>query len=114
MNELMAELPQIPVQFDNAKGSALKQIASNRITKRNIYFNYLRMKKLGVNYDVRKDIYQEVKDLSLPQLADFYNTEVKPVHYNTAIIGKKENLNMEAINKLGTFTEVSLEEIFGY
>ncbi|CAI9685064.1 M16 family metallopeptidase [Elizabethkingia anophelis] len=114
MNELMEELPQIQVQFDNAKGSALKQIASNRITKRNIYFNYLRMKKLGIDYDIRKDIYNEVKDLTLPQLSNFYNTEVKPVNYNTAIIGKKENLDMNAINKLGTFREVSLEEIFGY
>ena len=26
----------------------------------------------------------------------------------------KENLNMDSINKMGTFTEVSLEEIFGY
>jgi hypothetical protein len=55
-----------------------------------------------------------VKELTLPQLSNFYNTEVKPVNYNTAIIGKKENLDMNAINKLGTFREVSLEEIFGY
>ena len=72
------------------------------------------MKKLGIDYNIRKDIYNEVKDLTLPQLSNFYNTEVKPVNYNTAIIGKKENLDMNAINKLGTFREVSLEEIFGY
>lgn len=54
------------------------------------------------------------KIFTLPQLSNFYNTEVKPVNYNTAIIGKKENLDMNAINKLGTFREVSLEEIFGY
>ena len=34
--------------------------------------------------------------------------------YNTAIIGKKENLDMVALNKIGKFTEVTLEEIFGY
>ena len=44
----------------------------------------------------------------------FYNQKVKPVTYNTAVIGKKENLDMNAISKLGEFTEVSLEEIFGY
>ena len=30
------------------------------------------------------------------------------------LIGKKENLDMEALNKIGKFHEVSLEEIFGY
>jgi predicted Zn-dependent peptidase len=114
MNELMVALPQIPAQFENAKGSALKQIASNRINRTNIFFNQLALKKLGVDYDIRKDIYSEIQGLTLPQLTGFYNTEVKPVQYNTAIIGKKENLNMESINKMGDFQEVSLEEIFGY
>lgn len=114
MNELMVSLPQIPAQFENARGSALKQIASNRINRTNIFFNQLALKKLGVDYDIRKDIYAEIQGLTLPQLTGFYNTEVKPVKYNTAIIGKKENLNMESINKMGEFQEVSLEEIFGY
>jgi len=34
--------------------------------------------------------------------------------YNTAIIGKRENLKMDSINKMGEFKEVTLEEIFGY
>jgi predicted Zn-dependent peptidase len=114
MSDLMVSLPQIPVQFDNARGSALKQIASNRINRTNIYFNQLALKKLGVDYDIRKNIYAEIQGLTLPQLTNFYNTEIKPVKYNTAIIGKKENLNMESISKMGQFQEVSLEEIFGY
>ena len=114
MSDLMAELPQIPAQFENAKGSALKQIASNRINRTVTYYNQLSLKKLGIDHDVRKDIYAEIQSLTLPQLTNFYNTEIKPLQYNTAIIGKKENLNMDSINKMGTFTEVSLEEIFGY
>ena len=114
MDELMANLPQIPAQFDNAKYSALKQIASARINRTNIFFNQLNLKKLGVDYDLRKDIYAEIGKLTLAELTNFYNTEVKPLKYNTAIIGKKENLDMDSINKMGTFQEVSLEEIFGY
>ncbi|MDV7696337.1 insulinase family protein [Chryseobacterium soli] len=114
MNDLMAQLPQIPAQFENSKGSALKQIASNRINRTNIFYSQLSLKKLGVDYDIRKDVYSEIQGLTLPQLTGFYNTEVKPLKYNTAIIGKRENLNMESINKMGEFKEMSLEEIFGY
>lgn len=114
MNDLMAQLPQIPAQFENSKGSALKQIASNRINRTNIFYSQLSLKKLGVDYDIRKDVYSEIQGLTLPQLTGFYNTEIKPLKYNTAIIGKRENLNMESINKMGEFKEMSLEEIFGY
>ena len=114
MNGLMANLPQIPAQFDNAKNSSLKQIASQRLTKQNIYFNYLATQKLGFNHDIRKDVYAEIQNLDLAKLTNFYNQKIKPISYNTAIIGKKENLDMAAISKMGEFVEVSLEEIFGY
>lgn len=114
MDDLMANLPQIPAQFNNAKNAALKQIASGRINRTNIYFNQLNLKKLGVDYDLRKDIYKEVEKLSLADLTNFYDSQMKPMKYNTAIIGKKENLDMDALNKIGKFQEVSLEEIFGY
>ncbi|AZA85139.1 peptidase M16 [Chryseobacterium lactis] len=114
MNELMAELPEVPTQFENAKNAALKQIASTRVTRNNVFFNTLRLKKLNIHHDFRKDIYEQIQSLSFEDIKQFYQTEIKPVHFNTAIIGKKENLNMEAVNKMGTFTEVSLKDIFGH
>lgn len=114
MTDLLDKLPEIPVQFENAKNSALKQIASSRITRTNIFFNTLRLKKLGIDYDFRKDIYHQIQQLKFSDIREFYQTEIKPLHFNTAILGKKENLNMDAVNELGVFEEVSREEIFGY
>jgi len=114
LSELMSELPQVELQFENSRNAALKQIASGRITRTNIFFNFQNLKKLGVHHDLRKDMYQEIEKLSLKELTEFYNSKIKPLHFNTAIIGKKENLNREAAEKLGGFTEVSLEDIFGY
>ncbi|WP_100378237.1 M16 family metallopeptidase [Chryseobacterium geocarposphaerae] len=114
MTELMSELPEVPSQFENARNAALKQIASTRITRTNIFFNTLRLKKLGIDYDFRKDIYYQIENLKFSDLKEFYQTSIKPIHFNTAIIGKKENLNREAVNKMGTFKEVSLKDIFGH
>ncbi|WP_426480600.1 M16 family metallopeptidase [Chryseobacterium sp. R2ACT005] len=114
MNELMNELPEVPIQFENARNAALKQIASTRITRNNIFFNTLRLKKLNIYHDFRKDIYKQIQDLKFEDIRHFYQTEVKSIDFNTAIIGKKENLNMEAVNKMGTFKEVSLKDIFGH
>lgn len=114
MDVLMAELPQIPAQFNNAKNAALKQISSGRVNRTNIYFNLLNLRKLGIDYDLRKDIYDEISVLTLEDLTNFYNTQMKPLTYNTAIMGKRENLDMNALSKMGDFQELTLEEIFGY
>lgn len=114
MNELMNELPEVPIQFENARNAALKQIASTRITRNNIFFNTLRLKKLNIEHDFRKDIYEQIQGLKFEDIKEFYKTNIQSVHFNTAIIGKKENLDMEAVGKMGTFKEVSLKDIFGH
>ncbi|MGV2449641.1 UNVERIFIED_CONTAM: insulinase family protein [Ralstonia mannitolilytica] len=114
LNELMNELPEVPIQFENARNAALKQIASTRVTRNNIFFNTLRLQKLNIYHDFRKDIYEQIQHLAFEDIKHFYQTEVKSIHFNTAIIGKKENLDMKAVNKMGIFKEVSLKDIFGH
>ncbi|MBK1895118.1 M16 family metallopeptidase [Chryseobacterium paridis] len=114
MTELMNELPEVAIQFDNAKNTALKQIASTRITRTNVFFNTLKLKKIGISHDFRKDIYGQIQNLDFTDVKQFYQTEIKPLHFNTAIIGKKENLNTDAANEMGTFKELSLKDIFGH
>lgn len=114
LNELMEELPEVPIQFENARNAALKQIASTRVSRENVFFNTLNLKKLNIDHDFRKDIYEQIQHLKFEDLKEFYNTRIKSVRFNTAIIGKKENLDMEAVNKMGTFKEVSLKDIFGH
>jgi zinc protease len=114
LSALLNDMPKIDKQFNNAKDSGLKQIASSRIIKSNIFFNQLSLKKLGFDYDIRKDIYKDIQNLTLDSTNDFFNKEVKTKQYNTAIIGKKESLDFEALKKLGAIEEVSLEEIFNY
>lgn len=114
MSNLMHELPQVEIQFNNAKNAALKQLASGRITRTNIFFNHLRLKKLGIGYDLRKDMYREIENLSLKDLTEFYNSEIKPVHFNVALLGKRVNLDMKSVEKMGDFEELSVEEVFNY
>ncbi|AIN71728.1 peptidase M16 [Flavobacterium psychrophilum FPG101] len=111
---LLNEMPKIERQFNNAKESSLKQIASTRISKTNIFFSQLALKKLGFDYDNRNDVYKNIQNLTLENTNNFFNKEVKTKKYNTAIIGKKESLDFEALKKLGTIEEVTLEEIFNY
>lgn len=114
MDGLMQEMPKIELQFENAKNSALKQIATTRIKRTNIFFNYFNLRKLNIDSDVRKEVYSEIETLTINDLERFYNSEIKPVKYNVVLIGKRENLNFEAVKGLGDLQELTLENIFGY
>ncbi|WP_228451396.1 M16 family metallopeptidase [Marnyiella aurantia] len=114
MQELMEKLPTYEAQFESAKQATLKQLASGRVTRTNIFFNHLRLLKLGIDYDLRKGMYAEVEKLTLEGLEQFYEEKIQPVKYNVAVIGKRENLRQDVLERLGTVTEVSLEEVFGY
>ncbi|WP_345990305.1 hypothetical protein AAEU33_00035 [Chryseobacterium sp. Chry.R1] len=50
---------------------------------------------------ISEKIYEEIQKLDFNGIKEFYRTEIKPLRFNTAILGKKENLDMDAVNKMG-------------
>ena len=59
-------------------------------------------------------MYAEVEKLTLEGLEQFYEERIQTVKYNVAVIGKRENLRQDVLEMLGSVTELSLEEVFGY
>jgi len=114
MGELMNNMPKAQNQFDNSKKAALKQIATKRYNKANIFFYWLALQDRGLDYDVNKDIYNQTSALTLDQLDNFFNTHIKGQKFNVGLIGKKDNLDWNAVNKLGEVQELTLEELFNY
>jgi len=114
MQELLNEMPKEEKQFDGARVSVLKQIESERITKTRKFFTYLRAKDKGLDYDLRKDIYEKAQTINVDEMEKFFNENIKGSQYTYTIIGNKETLDMDYLKSLGEFKEVTLEEIFGY
>ena len=114
MGELMNNMQKAQNQFDNSKKAALKQIATKRYNKANIFFYWLALQDRGLDYDVNKDIYNQTSTLTLDELDNFFNTHIKGQKFNVGLIGKKDNLDWNAVNKLGDVQELTLEELFNY
>lgn len=114
MMELMNNMPETQSQFDNAKSSSLKSIASQRYTKAQIFYYWLSLQERGINYDINKDIYAQTEQMQMTDLVNFFNSHVKGKTFNVGLIGKKENLDWEAVKKFGKIKELSLEDLFGY
>jgi len=114
MNKLLNNMPEVPQQFEGARENVVKTLESDWITGADIYGAYDRAKKRGLNYDVRRDIYEAAKGMKIADVHSFFDAHVKGKKYTYLVIGKKEDLNMEALKKIGPVQELKLEEIFGY
>jgi predicted Zn-dependent peptidase len=112
--ELMDDMPENQDQYNNAKDAVLKKIAAERITKANIFWNYERLQKRGLDYDIRKDLYNNLKEMTLEDLNAFFDESIKGESYNVMVIGNKKDLDFGALSKLGKIEELDIDYLFNY
>ncbi|MBK9761018.1 MAG: insulinase family protein [Flavobacteriales bacterium] len=114
MLKLMNDMPMAEAQFEGAKTSALKVIASTRITKENIYWQWDAAQRRGLDYDVRKNNYERIPTITLQDMKTFFDKEIKGKPYTYCVIGKESGMNMQALEKLGPVRKLTKKELFGY
>ena len=114
MLELMNDMPEAEQQFKEAKKAALKQIASQRITKSSIFWNYQSLLKRGIDYDVRQDMYSDIENMTYEDMQNFFDNNVKGQNYSISIIGNKNDLDMKSLEKLGSIQEMDVDYLFNY
>ena len=114
MFELMNNMPEAEMQFNAAKEAVIKKLESTWTTGSSVYWEYESARDLGLDYDVNRRIYEEVKNITLDDLKAFFDGHVKGKSYHICVIGKKENIDLDVLRSMGEFQELSLEEIFGY
>ncbi|MBN1337923.1 MAG: insulinase family protein [Bacteroidales bacterium] len=111
---LMNDMPQASRQFELAKESIQKQIETERIVKTNIFWTYQRNLDMGIDYDIRKDVYEYARSVTFDEFNAFFNSYIKGNNYIFLIMGNKEMLNRKAMESLGEVKDLTLEEIFNY
>ncbi|HEX8517094.1 MAG TPA: insulinase family protein [Bacteroidia bacterium] len=114
MMELIEKMPDSKGNFLAAKEAIMQSIRTERITKTNILFNYENAKRLGLDYDIRKDIFAAVPGMTFDDVKDFEEQHMKGKPYTILVLGKKESLDIHTLEKYGKVSFLSLEDIFGY
>lgn len=114
MNALLNNMPENESFFSASKDAVLKQIQSERITKTGILDYYENLKRKGLDYDLRQEVYEKVPGISLEQLKNFHDTNIKGKKFNIMVLGDKNKIDKSVLEKFGTVKYLSLEDIFGY
>ena len=108
------EMPASETAFQIAKEGITKQLASLRTTKMGIISRWHAMKNLGLDFDLNKKIYEDLKTVQLKDMVDFEkaNMAKKPLRY--LILGDEKELDMKALEKIGPIRRLTTEEVYGY
>lgn len=114
MEGLMNDMPESETLFNTAKAAVLENIRTQRITKANILWNYERATKLGLDRDIREDIYEQVQKMTFEDVKTFQEQYFKDKPQTTLIIGSEKKIKPEELKKYGEVEKLSLEQLFGY
>lgn len=114
MLELMNDMPVAEENFKAAKESTLKQLASQRINKTNIFWSYERLKDRGITEDNREEMYNAIQKMTIADLRTFFNDNIKGSTYDLMVIGNKKDVDVDVLRKFGKVQELDVDYLFNY
>ena len=114
MASLLGDMPESELTFNSAKDNLIQKLKTERITKGGVIANYLSAKKLGLDYDIRRDIYDKIPSITMKDVKNFQESNVKNSKYTILVLGDKSKLDKKTLQKYGNVKYLTLEEVFGY
>ncbi|MCC6866607.1 MAG: insulinase family protein [Ignavibacteria bacterium] len=112
--QLLNDMPVSDLTFTSAKDNLLQKLRTDRITKSSVLSSYLASQKLGLDYDIRKDIYEKAQNITMDDIKKFAAENIKNSKYTILVLGDKNKLDIKTLSKYGNIKYLTLEEIFGY
>jgi predicted Zn-dependent peptidase len=114
MLELLSIMPVAETNMENAREGIVQKIRTERLTKSQLLSEFEKANKMGIDYDIRKDVYSQVQDFTMNDLQNFHQSHINTENKVIMILGSKDELDLESIKKYGEIIFLSLEEVFGY
>ncbi len=114
MTELLNVMPESEANMNNAKEGIEQKIRTERLTKSKVLSEYEKAQKLGVDYDIRKDVYEGVQSFDMSSLREFHNSHIANGTRVVMVLGSKDDLDLEVLKQYGEIKHLTLEDVFGY
>ena len=113
MREIIETMPYSEEQIKQAVNSIRKKIETDRVSDRSVYWNYRSAADRGLDYDIRREVYERMQTVTPEELRQFQEEKIKNRNYTYLVLGSKDNVDMEYLKSLGKVRELTLEEVFG-
>jgi predicted Zn-dependent peptidase len=113
-DDIINNMPESDAAFQLAKESIITELRTQRIIKSSVLWSWISAQDLGLDYDRRRTVWEQVPTLTFDDVKAFQQKWVAGRPYTFAILGRSADLDAEYLKNLGPVKKVSKEEIFGY
>ena len=107
-------MPASETAFKIAKESLVSNIRTQRTVKAGVLDSYFAARKLGLDHDINKDVFEKVQNYTLDDVVKFQQEMIKDRKYRIMILGRSGEMDLKSLSSFGKVKEVTTEEIFGY
>ena len=113
-HQILDTIPESQTAFSIAKDALTKRLQSQRTTKFSLINAWLSAKRMGIDYDIDKKIYEALPSLQLSDIVRFEQQQMARKPYRYVILGDEKELDMKSLEQIAPIRRLSTEEIFGY
>jgi hypothetical protein len=113
-DDIINNMPESDAAFELAKESIITDLRTQRIIKSSVLWSWISAQDMGLDYDRRRTVWEQVPALTFDDVKAFQQKWVAGRPYTFAILGRSADLDAEYLKNLGPVKKVSKEEIFGY
>lgn len=115
-DDIINRMPESEAAFNVAKESLIARLRTARTIKSAVLNSYLAAKRLGIDYDRNKALYEKVRDMTLEDVKAAQRKWVEGRKYTYCILGDIKELDLHKLQSLSDkpVEILSSEQIFGY
>lgn len=114
IKDLLNNMPASEKSFQLAKDAIIQRLRTERVTKDAIFDLYEENLKMGVTYDIRKDIYEKMGVFTIADVKKFQEEKLKNKNSIILILGDKKDLKMKEFKQFGKIKELTTKDVLGY
>lgn len=113
-DEIINDMPQSESAFELAKNGLEARIRTERTINDEIAYEYVRARDYNRDHSSSKEVFEALPTMTLETVTDYQKDKIKDGVYYYGILGKIEDLDIPALEKLGKVVILTTEDIFGY
>ena len=108
---LLNDIPRSDNSIELSKDAILKSLRTERILRSDIFTAYEIALDRGIDFDVRKLVFDIVPTLTFDDIDNFAKENLKGKKFTYAIIGNKEDLPFKDLKKYGKIKELKVSKL---
>ena len=114
IHSLLDTMPASEKLWEVARRSLRQGVETKRVTREYILYSYDGALRLGLDRDIRRDVYTQAETLTLEDIRRFHGERFAKKPWAVCLIGSRDKLDLEALKPYGKVVELSLKDLFGY